>query len=333
MTKTPHPFLAATPWAPPGPARRIDPLALAVVVAVLLDAAFPLPNPTAFWSCHWLDIAALAALAAAWLTPGADRSRGAWATPYDLAIAGGLALSALSVIPPSAPSQAVLWLRQVITCAAIFYVAAYRARRAERARTALWSGFGVAAAALGAHAAWAATSGPLNLAQQSALADRYWGAHHGLAKTLVFASAISLGRTFSRTSSPWWRVAALLGFGGLALHGLAGGLGLEARALGRISEPLYFCTLAVTVLLLLSLGREAWRIGVACDDRRPSWIALAFAFAGVSLFGMFGGITGGAGLHALVAIAAGITVGGRDVQSRGERVEAVDLESELPHAA
>ena len=281
-----------------------------VACAMLLDA-WDRPVPGA--GMLWLDLAAVLTLGWSLLSPGAEWRLESWLTPFDGRIVAGLVLALLDLLHSqgAAPQQA--WLHQLMAGAICYYALVGRLRRKAQGPDALWLPFGMTAAVLGIVAILhVVTAGIGAVAVSADTTDVSWSAAHGVAKTLVFATLVAAGRACERDVSPLWRIATLLGAAGCILHGLAGGIPLETRALVRLDEPLYFSTMAVTMLMLIPLTRLAWLLRRERPAEAARWAGLAFGFTAVAFMGVLGEATGGEGIRVLLVMGAAAAIVGRD---------------------
>lgn len=275
----------------------------AIVFASLLDAAAPAGGPLRD-APLWLDLAGLAALGLAAFA----RPRGPWKTPFDGRIAAGLAVSVTQCFAPQLGGAGVVWLHQMLACGLAYYGTVALIRQAPASREAMWRVFAFAAVALTAHALWAATSGATRLVQLSAVADRAWAADHGLVRALMFATVVTAGRALEPASAPPWRLAALLGTVGVALHLAVGGIGLTSNLLARLDDPVYFSAMCVLLLLLAGLARAAWLTRIARRAEATRWRTMALAFTLLGFESAYGATTGGEGLRVLATVAAALIV-------------------------
>ena len=299
--------------------------------AMLLDA-WDRPVPGA--GMLWLDLAAVLALGWSLLSPGAEYRLEAWLTPFDGRIVAGLVIALLDLLHAqgAAPQQA--WLHQLFAGAMCYYAFVGRLRRQALGPDALWLPFGLAAAVLGIVAILhLVTAGIGAVAVFAGTADVAWAAEHGAAKTLVFATLVAAGRACERGVSPLWWMATLLGAAGCILHGLAGGIPLETRALVRLDEPLYFSTMAVTMLMLIPLTRLAWLLRRERPEEAARWAGLAFGFTSVAFMGVLGEATGGEGVRVLAVVGAAAVIVGRDAPKRASTIPVVGMEQAAPPMA
>ena len=302
-----------------------------VACAMLLDA-WDRPVPGA--GLLWLDLAAVLTLGWSLLSPGANWRLEAWLTPFDGRIVAGLVIALLDLLHAqgAAPQQA--WLHQLFVGALCFYAFVARLRRRPLGPDVLWLPFGIAAAVLGLVAILhLVTAGIGAVAVFADTTDVAWAAEHGAAKTLVFATLVAAGRACERDVSPLWWMATLLGAAGCILHGLAGGIPLETRALLRLNEPLYFSTIAVTMLMLIPLTRFAWLLRRERPEEAARWAGLAFGFTAVALMGVLGEATGGEGVRVLVVMGAAAVIVGRDAPKRGLVIPLASTEQAAPPMA
>lgn len=260
----------------------------------------------------WLDFAAILALGWSVLAPGVEWRLEAWQTPFDGRILAGLALAVLDVVYTRGEAQRIAWLHQMLAAGACFYALSTRLRRQPNGPLPLWLPFGIGAAALGALSIAISLRGLWALRVFADAADAAWAADFGLAKALVVCTLVSAGCAVDPRSSPWWRVTTLLGAAGCVLHGLAGGILLDTRALIRLDEPLYFSTMVVTMLLLLPLTRSAWLLRRERPDESARWAGLATGFAAIAFMSLFGETRGGEGVRVLAVIGGVAVVVGHD---------------------
>lgn len=292
--------------------------------AMLLDA-WDRPVPGA--GMLWLDLAAALTLGWSLLSPGASWRLENWLTPFDGRIVAGLVIALLDMLHAqgAAPQQA--WLHQLFAGALCYYAFVGWLRGRALGPDALWLPFGMSAAALGVAAILHfVTAGIGAVAVFADVTDAAWAAEYGAAKTLVFATLVAAGRACEREASPLWKIATLLGAAGCTLHGLAGGIPLETRALVRLDEPLYFSTMAVTMLMLIPLTRLAWLLRRERPEEAPRWAGLAFGFSAVAFMGVLGEATGGEGVRILAVMGGAAVVVGRDAPKRAAVEPQANLE-------
>lgn len=276
----------------------------------------------------WIDLAAVLTLGWSLLSPGAEWRLAAWLTPFDGRIVAGLVIALLDLLQTqgAAPQQA--WLHQLFVGALCFYAFVARLRRHVFGPDALWLPFGMAAAVLGIVAILhVVTAGIGAVAVYADSTDVAWAAQHGAAKTLVFATLVAAGRACERDVSPLWWMATLLGAVGCILHGLAGGIPLETSALVRLDEPLYFSTIAVTMLVLIPLTRLAWLLRRERPEEASRWAGMAFGFTTVAFMGVLGEASGGEGVHVLVIMGAAAVIVGHAAPKRDSAIPTVSTVS------
>lgn len=300
-------------------------LPLAVMLALVLDVWRPLPNWGGFpW--RWLDLVASSALiACAWMQRRPER-RVSVTTPFDMNFLAMIVLGLVMVIPEGGRSEAFTWLHVGLSCLALYFVTVVSARREGRLPS-LGPAIAVAVLAPGLHALWRATAGLDVLAADSATVDAAWGARHGAFKLLVLALPLAVGRASEPGAPPFWRGVVLVGLIGLGLHVAAGGSGLAATAFVRLSDPLFFSNLVVSMLVVLGVLRLALRLGRGEPALQRRWRSIAASFAALAVLAVLGEVTAGAGVRALAALVAGGVVAAAEEPGRAE---AEGLSEPLP---
>lgn len=234
------------------------------LLAALLDAcAVAVPGPVA--ALRWLELAVLAGLLAANVLRLFDGAQRAWRTPLDGRLAAMLAVLLIAAVPRRGEPWDIEGLRVAVTGAGAFYAIHMLVAGRGAARVAAGRTFPIAAVALGLHALWAATSGLSNLAAVAATADQRWHSAHGLAAVTLLATVLTLARATERGAPPAWRLAAVVGVVGSALHVAAlgqpsAGAPLDLRSLVHLDDPLDFSAALVMAIVLHRLGRTAWTL-------------------------------------------------------------------------
>ncbi len=308
------------------PGVRVASACVAVVLlAVLLDACCP-PLRAGLQGPLWLELGALLVLVCALVRPGPRRTRAAWTTPLDGLVLAMLALAAVQVAGRAGAPDAWRYLRHVAACAGLYVGLVALLRTDARDSDHAWRGLALITVLLGAHALWEATQGSAVLRAHDALVDLRWFGRHALAKTLVFATLATAGRAAEPGASRRWRLAVLVGLAGLAVHAVVGGFGLDARALARLDDPLYFSTACLTVLGTMVVARRALALARERRAERARWYGLALAMATMGVSGVLGEGTGGEGVRALVALGAAVAVAVALSPSDAERVRMGGLE-------
>jgi hypothetical protein len=271
-------------------------------VAVLLDGFAPLPRAFAS-NLHWIDFAAIACLGFGvdWkaLRIGADEG-----TPIDGLLLGALAIAAVQAWAGAGRDGSAGWLAQLVAGSGVYFGLTRALRRAPAAIELVWRALAALAVVLGLHAVWAITGGVAGLVRQEDLVDAAWAGRHTLVKVLAFLTLALAGRAFEHRSEPHWRVVMLLGAIGTGLHLAGGGVGLGARALARLDDPVFFSTLSLTLLLAVGIAREAWALGKARPNEAARWRALAVATGVIAVGGALGEASGGEGVRMVVALGA-----------------------------
>jgi hypothetical protein len=272
---------------------------VAAAAAVLLDGFARVPSH----GVHWIDVAAGACFAFGvdWraLLSGEDEP-----TPIDGLLLGALAIGTVQAAATAGRDGSAAWLGQLVAGSGMYFGLTRAMRRDPAAVETLWLTLGGLAAVLGIATAWAATGGLSAVARMSDVVDGHWAGRHVVGKVLVFLAFSLAGRATEHGARAPWRIATLLAMGGALLHVAAGGLGLDAAALARLDDPLYFSTLSVTLLLVVTLAREAWTLGRARPLEAPRWRSLAAATAALGLGGALGESSGGEGIRIVVGLAA-----------------------------
>jgi hypothetical protein len=284
--------------------------ALLPALALVLDAAWPLPAPRTGLGPTWLDLAALACLAWAALGPGRAR-RHEWSTPVDGRVLAGLILAALHVVRAAGALEPIQWLRQITASGLCFYAIAARLRREPRAPDAIWPSFALIVLALSAYVLAFATQGVAALEQATRAVDARWMSQHGLTKALLLGTVLCAGRASEPDARALWRVTALVGGVACAVCAFAGGAGLDVSSLRNLDEPFYFATTIVAFTFLAGLTRMAWALARDRAAEAGRWRATAAAFPLIATLLVFGGTTGGEALRALAALAGAAVVATR----------------------
>jgi hypothetical protein len=278
--------------------------ALLPAVALVLDATWPLRPAGEFL---WLDVAAL--LCVGWAAVGPRRARLAdWATPMDGRIVAGFVLALLHVIQVRADSEPSSWLHQIAATGVCFYALAARLRREPRAPDAIWPAFAVVVFALAGFTLACATTGLDAVGRAARLVDAHWASQAGLAKALLLATILCVGRALERSARALWRVSALVGVVAFLLQAVPGGLELRIGHLANLDEPFYFGTSIVAFLFLAGLARAAWLLARERPEETWRWRSAALAFAVVIALLLFGGTTGGEGVRTLTALAGAAAI-------------------------
>jgi len=275
--------------------------------ALVLDAVWPLGSGEGAMGLLWLDLAALVCLAWASLGPRRARSH-EWSTPMDGRAVAGIVLALLHVIARAGAGPPMQWLHQIAAIGVCLYSLGARLRREPLAPDAVWPSFAVVALALSAFTLAHATRGIEALVAASAEVDLAWASHAGLAKALMVVTILCAGRAAEPGARPLWSVTAITGALAVALHGVAGGLGLGVAALASLDEPFYFGTTIVTFLFLVGLARMAWQLVRERPSEAARWRATAVTFVWALVLLVFGGATGGEGVRAVLALAAAATI-------------------------
>jgi hypothetical protein len=272
---------------------------VAAAAALLLDGFARIPSH----GVHWIDAAAGACFAFGvdWraLFSGEDES-----TPIDGLLLGALAVGTVEAAATGGRDGSAAWLGQLVAGSGMYFGLTRAMRRDARAVETLWLTLGGLAAALGIATAWAATGGLASVARMSDAVDLHWAGRHVIGKVLVFLTLCLVGRATEHGAQAPWRIATVLAAIGALLHVAAGGLGLDPGALAKLDDPLYFSTLSVTLLLVVTLVREAWTLGRVRPLEASRWRALAVATAALGLGGALGESSGGEGIRIAVGLAA-----------------------------
>ncbi len=277
--------------------------ALLPAAALVLDATWPLP----VGGLLWLDLAALACLGWAALGPRRAPPRD-WATPMDGRIAAGFVLALLHVIQVPANREPMVWVHQIAASGICFYALGARLRREALAPDAIWPAFAGIVLVLAAFTLASATQGLEAISLAAARVDRNWASHDGLAKTLLLATVLCIGRAMEPSARPLWRVTALVGAMAFVLQAVPNGVGLGVDSLASLDEPFYFGTSIIAILFLAGLARAAWLVGRERLDEAWRWRAATVAFALVTVLLLLGGTTGGEGVRVLTALAGSATI-------------------------
>jgi len=303
--------------------------ALMPALALVLDAAWPLPAPRPGLGVTWLDVAALTCLVWAALAPGRPR-REEWSTPLDGRVLAGLLLAVLHILRTRGALEPIVWLRQITASGLCFYALSARLRRDARAPDAVWPAFAFVVLALSAFAIACATQGVGELVRATGAVDARWASRFGLTKALLIGTVLCTGRASEPDARALWRVTALVGALACAVCAFAGGAGLGMGSLQSLDEPFYFATTIVTVTFLAGLTRMAWALANDRAGEAGRWRAAALAFPAIATLLVFGGTTGGEGLRALAALAGAAVVATRVAPS----IAAAGLpHAELPEPA
>lgn len=279
--------------------------ALLPAAALVLDATWPLP----VGALLWLDLAALACFAWAALGPRRAPLRD-WMTPMDGRIAAGVVLALLHVVQSRMDAEPMSWLHQIGASGACYYALASRLRREALAPDAIWPAFAAITLALATFTLACATQGFEAIAVASRLVDVRWVSQSGLAKTLLLATVLCIGRAMEPEARPLWRVTALVGVVAFVLQALPDGVGLRIGSLASLDEPFYFGTSIIAFLFLTGLARAAWMVGRERSGESWRWRSTTVAFGLVILLLLFGGTTGGEGVRLLTALAGAATIAG-----------------------
>ncbi len=276
-------------------------------VALVLDAAWPLMPHAGALGMLWLDVAAL--LCVGWATLGPRRAPPAdWATPMDGRVVAGLVLALLHVIQRAGDGAPMMWLHQIASAGACFYALAARLRRDALAPDAIWPSFAFIVLALGAFALACATQGTEAVVRASRLVDVHWASDFGLAKTMLLATVLCVGRAAEPDARSLWRVTALVGVVAFVLLAATGGVGLRIGSLAGLDEPFFFGTTVVAFMFLAGLARMAWLLARERPNEAGRWRAAAVTFPLVVLLLLFGGTTGGEGVRGILALAGAAVV-------------------------
>ncbi len=276
-------------------------------VAVALDAAWPIMPAAGALGLLWLDLAALVCLG--WATLGERRVRPTdWITPMDGQVVAGLVLALLHVMQLAGEDEPMMWLHQIAAAGACFYALAARLRRDPLAPDAIWPSFAFMVLALGAFTLACATQGTDAVVRATRLVDAHWASDFGLAKTMLLATVLCVGRAAEPDARSLWRVTALVGVVSFVLLAATGGVGLRISSLASLDEPFYFGTSIVAFMFLSGLARMAWHLARERPAEAGRWRAAAVAFPLVVVLLLFGGTTGGEGVRVLSALAGAAVV-------------------------
>ncbi len=303
-------------YDPPAPPRheRPEPVArgrwcwpaLLPGIAMVLDAGWPV-RPDG--ELLWLDIAAIVCLG--WALLGSRRAPAAdWATAMDGNIAAGFVLALLHVIHADGDAEPMRWLHQIASSGACFYALAARLRRDPLAPDAIWPSFAFAVLALSTFTLACATRGVAAIGLASRLVDVRWASQAGLAKALLLATVLCVGRALEPNARALWRVTALVGVLAFALQSVPTGVGLRIGSLASLDEPFYFGTCIVTFMLLAGFARITWTLARQRPAEAHRWRATALVFVLVVVLLLFGGTTGGEGVRAITALAGAAAIAG-----------------------
>ncbi len=302
--------------------RRRHPVAdlpLAALLALALDVWRPLPAWGGFpW--RWLDLVAVVALGWCAWTQARRATRVSVTTPLDLNLLAMVVLGLVLAVPEAARGESISWLHVGLACLSFYFVGVIAARR-HGVLPALGPAIVLAVVVPGLHALWRATGGLAVLAADSAVVDAAWGANHGAFKLLLFALPLAVGRAAEPDASPLWRGVVLVGVVGLGLHVAADGSGLAASAFVRLSDPLFFSNLVVSLLVVIAVLRMALRLAHEEPARRLRWQGIAAAFGVLAVLAVLGEVTAGAGVRTLAALAAATVVAASEDAGRAEPEE------------
>jgi hypothetical protein len=293
--------------------------ALLPALALVLDAARPLPEARPGLAATWLDVAALVCVAWALLPPGRPR-RDEWSTPVDGPVIAGLLLAVLHAVRTAGAPEPIQWLRQITASGICFYALSARVRRDGRAPDAIWPAFALVVLALSAYVLAFATQGAGALVAATRAVDARWASRFGLTKALLIGTVMCAGRASEPDARALWRATALVGGVACAVCAFSGGAGLEVDSLRSLDEPFYFATTIVTFAFLAGLMRVAWALVRDRAAEAGRWRAAALTFPLIATLLVFGGTTGGEGLRALAALASAAVVATRFAPPPAETV-------------
>ena len=276
--------------------------ALLVSAALLLDAIAPLSpagGPRAFL---WLDLAAAIALLVASV---GSRTRGvkAWATPFDGRALAGVVLAILHVVATPGDDTPVLWLRQIAAAGVCYYAIASCLRREPLAADAVWPAFAVIVIGLSLATLGALTLGTAAVVALSQAMDRAWVSELGVGKVLLLGTVLCIGRACEPRARALWRATAVVGALATCVQWGINGTGLAVASLTSLDEPFYFGNGVVSFLLLAGVARLSWSLARQRPAEAARWRAGAVAFVLVVILLVFGGTTGGEGVHVISALA------------------------------
>jgi hypothetical protein len=252
------------------------------------------------------------------------------ATPLDLNFLGLFVLAVLQLVPSAGRAEGVVWLHVGLSCLAAFYVVLWSARLRGRLPS-LGPAIAVAVLVPGLHALWASTGGLDGLAASSVVVDAAWGARQGALKLLLLVLPLAIGRAAEANASPYWRVIVLVGALAAGLHAAAHGSGLARDSFDRLSDPLFFSNLAASMLVIVAVFQAA--MGVAREDARHAvrWRSVSASFIVLGTLAVLGEVSGGAGVRAVAALAAGVVLAAAEEPRRLEADEPAG--TGLPAAA
>jgi len=284
--------------------------ALMPALALVLDAAWPLPAPRPGLGVTWLDVAAFACFAWAAFAPGRPR-RDEWGTPVDGRVLAGILLAVLHILHTRGALEPIVWLRQITASGLCFYALSAKLRRDAKAPDAIWPAFAFVVLALSAFVITCATQGVDELVRATSAVDARWASRFGLTKALLIGTVLCTGRASEPDARALWRVTAVAGALACAVCAFAGGAGLGMDSLQSLDEPFYFATTIVTVTFLAGLTRMAWALARDRAGEAGRWRAAALAFPLTATLLVFGGTTGGEGLRAFAALVGAAVVATR----------------------